>query len=358
MARGPATKLLSGAAAAFDKAATLAAYASSKRARSKSRAEGLGHVERMEALERLAGLYPPDAPGYFRAPRTIAPEERLVRWLEGGRRVLDLTWPSEYECFEGGIAERYLRTEENAVAVARLLTGPRPRPVAILVHGYMAGSYDLEQRLWPVEWLDRIGMDVAFFVLPFHGLRSGARPLGKPPLFPGSDPRMTNEGFRQAMNDLADLVHWLLGRGHPAVGVMGMSLGGYTTALAATVVEELAFAVPLIPLACLADFAREQGRLGSTPEETELQHRALEKVHRVVSPLSRPPLLATERLLVIGAHADRITPVGHASRIAQHFNAPLESWHGGHLLQFGRADKFRRIGRLLDSLRLTTRARP
>ena len=34
----------------------------------------------------------------------------------------------------------------------------------------------------------------------------------------------------------------------------------------------------------------------------------------------------------------------------------LETWHGGHLLQFGRRDKFRRIGHFLDAHGLTRRA--
>ncbi len=77
----------------------------------------------------------------------------------------------------------------------------------------------------------------------------------------------------------------------------------------------------------------------------------------MVSPLHRTPRIPGERMLVVGARADRITPVVHARRLAHHFGAPLESWHGGHLLQFGRSEKFRRIGRLLDDLALTNRAR-
>ena len=56
---------------------------------------------------------------------------------------------------------------------------------------------------------------------------------------------------------------------------------------------------------------------------------------------------------MIGAKADRITPLLHAQRIARHFGAPLETWPGGHLLQVGRSDGFRHIGRLLATLGLT-----
>ncbi len=345
--------VIGGAAAAVDRAATLAAQAQTARSRRRNAAESLGHGERLKALGALSELYPPDA-AFFREPRAIDPAGRVVR-EQGGLRVSDISWSSDYEPFVPDVAERYLKHRENHVAGARLFLHAEPRPVAILIHGYLGGQYNMEQRVWPVEWLTRIGLDVALFVLPFHAVRGSIERRGKPPPFPGSDPRISNEGFRQAIGDLRDLVRWFGERGHPAVGAIGMSLGGYTTALAATAEPALAFAVPMIPLASLADFARDQGRLGATPEQTMAQHRALERVHRVVSPLHRAPQLASERMLVIGAEADRITPVAHARRLARHFGAPLETWPGGHLLQLGRAEKFRSIGRLLDRLSLTSR---
>jgi pimeloyl-ACP methyl ester carboxylesterase len=338
-------------AAVFDRAATLAAHAQSARARKRNLSESLPHEERLRLLGLLAPQYPSDGERFFREPRPIHVDERQVKQLLGGR-VVDLAWTSDYEPYNPDVAERYLRYRDNHIAAARLFLHDEPRPVAVLIHGYLGGQYAVEQRVWPVDWLHRIGLDVALFVLPFHGVRGDAR-RRRPPPFPGSDPRVSNEGFRQAMGDLRDLFRWFGERGHPAVGAIGMSLGGYTTALLATVEPELAFGVPMIPLASLADFARDHGRLGTTPMEQRAQHRALDAVHRVVSPLHRKPLLPPERLLVIGAEADRITPLSHARRIARHFDAPLETWHGGHLLQLGRADKFRRIARMLGELGLT-----
>ncbi len=349
MLRRATKKLLGNAAAAFDRAATLAAYAQAATSKKKSRAESLGHAERLESLAGLATEYPPDLPDFFRAPRSIAPTERRVRAIGRRGRVVDIAWPSDHVPLSADVRDRWERARQNQQVATRLYLHAAPRPVAICIHGYMAGQYAVEERMWPVEWLARIGLDVALFVLPFHGLRASPERRG-PPAFPGADPRVSNEGFRQAMGDLRDLVEWLLGRGHASVGVMGMSLGGYTTALAATVEPRLSFAVPIIPLASLADFARDQGRLGRTPAETALEHKALDAVHRIVSPLHRAALIEPRRILVVGAAADRITPVEHARRLAHHFGAPLVTWHGGHLLQFGRGDGFRRIGRLLGEL--------
>lgn len=334
--------MLGSAAAAVDRAATLAAYAQTARGRRRSRAESLDHEQRLAALEALREAYA-GARDYFLEPASIAPRRERVRTLQGGT-VEDLRWSSEYTTFLPGIQERY-RGGGHATA-ARLWLHAEPRPVMILVHGYMAGQHQVEERVWPSAWLFRHGVDLAFFVLPFHGVRS-QRARFRPPPFPGSDPRVTNEGFRQAMFEIASLVSWLVDRGHPHVGIMGMSLGGYTTALAATVERRLSCAIPVIPLTSIADFARDHGRLGTSPHETEREHLALDAVHHIVSPLHRAPLLSPAQTLIVAAEADRITPIRHAARLAEHFGAPLKKWHGGHLLQFGRRDKFREIGRFL-----------
>ena len=98
-------------------------------------------------------------------------------------------------------------------------------------------------------------------------------------------------------------------------------------------------------------FAREQGELGAAPEAEAEEHALLERIYRVVSPLERRPLIASSRTLVVAAKADRITPVGHARKLAVHFGSPLVSWHGGHLLQLGRNAAFRRVEALLRELR-------
>ena len=87
-------------------------------------------------------------------------------------------------------------------------------------------------------------------------------------------------------------------------------------------------------------------------EEQDAQHQALEAVHHVASPFARAPRLGPERVLVGAGEADRITPRIHAERLARHFGAPLVTFGGGHLLQFGRGAVFREVGRMLGRLGL------
>ncbi len=261
-----ARRVLGSAAGAVDRAATLAVQARNHARRAPSVTRPSDVEQRATLLQGFADAYPDSLENqFFLPPRGISPVSRQLPNELGFARALDLSWASDYQPFVSALAERYARTTENHVAGVRLLSSGEGRPVAILIHGYMAGSYQVEQRLWPLRRLLRSGYDVALFTLPFHGVRANVARRGAPE-FPGADPRFTNEGFRQVILDLRNFVRWLRERGHPEIGVMGMSLGGYTAALLATVEAGLSFCVPVIPLASLADFAREQGELSSAPE--------------------------------------------------------------------------------------------
>jgi pimeloyl-ACP methyl ester carboxylesterase len=340
-------RLLSGAAATVDRAVVAAMQMRNRGVR--SRAEAYSHEERLERLAHVRETYgaphlvaSPEA--YFAPPPAVTPRVRSLRRLAWGAECLEASWESAFEPFAPGVRDRYLAHAPNRTAHARLYVGGGPRPATILVHGYMAGQWAVEERAWPVRWLNRSGLDVALAVLPFHGVR--ARVEGGAPPFPGADPRFTNEGFRQAVADLRVLVGLLRERGATSVGIMGMSLGGYTTSLMATVQDDLAFAVPIIPLASLADFARDQGRLGRG-DRAAAEHAALEAANHVVSPFARPSRVAAERVLVVGAEADQVTPIAHAERIAAHLRAPLLRVAGGHLVQSWRAEAFRAIKAML-----------
>lgn len=354
MLRALGNRFVSPLAGAVDRIVSGSITGRSSAARARSSSESLGAPAREVALRNIAQIYAEsgsfeDTAGFFGEPQACTPSLTRVssrRTASGTVDVLDARWPSRTEtfCTEPGLARRFSADRQNQRAAARLfLHADRPRPTVIIIHGYRAGQYGVEERVWPTSWLLDRGVDLAFFVLPFHAVRTE----GRGAQFPGSDPRFTIEGFRQAIDDLQSLTRFLLNRGSPAVGAMGMSLGGYTVALLATVDPMLRFAAMMIPLASFADVARAAGRLVGTGEEQVLQHQLIERAHAIVSPFSRKPRVEPGASLVIGGEADRITPMAHAERLAHHFDCELVKFPGGHLLQVGRADGFRAIGRLM-----------
>ena len=317
----------------------------------RARADAMSHADRIAVLAEIHAAYEgdvhiADAARFFPAPGAVPLEVRRVR-----PGVWEAAWTSAFEPFLSAVAERYLSRVENRTARARLYLASSAdtqttRPAVIAIHGYMGGQWLIEENVWPIEWLLRRGLDVVLPVLPLHAGRAGSHRGA--PAFPSSDPRLTNEGFRQAVTDIRTLVRWLRDRGAPKVGVMGMSLGGYTSALTATVTDEIDFVMPMIPLASIADFAREQGRLGRTAAEEDEQHAALERANWIVSPLARPLAVSKTRALVVAAEHDRITPASHAARLARHFDCEMLTIAGGHLVQIGRSEAFRALGAMLE----------
>ena len=339
-------------AVGVDQAFNKMIFGRSEASRQGSAAESLGPRERIARLSEIAATYAPyvdDAAAFF--PRTLGArfETTFVRPMGPNGVVNDLSWASPLAPLhlDAELTRRLeARAPTNEIAHARLfLHRDAPRPAIILLHGYLGGDVRVEERAFPVRWLFDRGLDVVLGLLPHHGKR-GVR--GKRPLLPASDPRLTIEGFRHGVVDLRTLVAYLRERGSPAVGAMGMSLGGYTTALLSTI-EPLDFAFPMIPLASIADFARDRDRLVGTATQQREQHEALERAHAVVSPLSRPCLVPPENVLVLAGEADRITPIAHAEKLAAHLGGKLIAFHGGHIVQAGRDEGFREIARLLGA---------
>lgn len=292
--------------------------------------DALAHDERLARLEAFAPAYRDDAlltyPGLLAPGGVITPEVTAVR-----SGVCDLSWPSPYEVWNPEVRDTYLTGSANLHGHARQFEGG-PATV-VVVHGYGAGHFDFEAHLWPVRAWRKRGLTVVLVTLPFHG-RSALPGRGFAPPFPGADPRLNVEGFRQAVGDITSLVGWLRSQGRGPIGLVGMSLGGYTAALLATLEADLAFAGLVIPLASIADYARAQGRLGDGPVADAL-HTALEVALRPVSPLSRPPLVPPARVKIIAARGDAITGVAQAERLAAHFGVEVEVRSGSHTLQVG-----------------------
>ena len=360
----------------------------------RSHAESLGHEARMRSLRALATFY--DRPEFltqynacFPKPGPIAPRVIRVRGFGAGGEVLDLHWPSEFEPLwsNAGLAarldgvgsavdeharlsdlanarelarelgfdrkaelrEKYLRLTKNRTARARWFRhNDGLRPCVVLIHGYMGGSYVVEERVWQVKRLFQSGLDVVLTVLPFHGLRRSEKRGYLPPSFPSSDPRFTIEGYRQLVMDHRALFDYLRDGRVSGLGLMGMSLGGNAAALLATLENDLRFLVLYVPLASIEEFAYRHGRMVGSPQEQAAQRDALIVAQRVISPMSRPPLVSGDRVIVVAGESDLVTGVGDAKRMAAHFGAELSLFEGGHLLHFGRERAFAPVWRLLQ----------
>jgi pimeloyl-ACP methyl ester carboxylesterase len=282
-----------------------------------------------------------------------------------GTQVVDLAFPSTYVPFVPAARELLDRISENDTVHARWWTSGKGRPTIVLLHGWGGGHHWVTARTFVVPYWLRHGYDVAAFVLPFHGPRAPETraPVRSGALFPSPNPLRTNEGFGQAIHDLRALSRWLRARGASAVGAMGMSLGGYTTALWASVagpdeVGGIDFAVAMIPAVSMSRLMWRHGEANPTRKRAAMAgitEELLAETFAVHAPLTRRARLTSDRLAVIAGRGDRITPPDQAEALAAHWGVRVMWFEGGHLAQVGRGDAMRDVRRQLGALGLPGR---
>ena len=181
---------------------------------------------------------------------------------------------------------------------------------------------------------DASGLNVLMPVLPLHGPRRIGLHSGSG--FLGMDVIDTLHAEAQAMWDMRRLLSWVQDQGAPAVGAFGISLGGYTTALFASIADGLACAVAGIPL---TDITRLVERHGSTHQVRYAMHLGydLERVSRVlsvVSPLVLEPKVPHPGRLIFGAVGDRLVTPDHVRDLWRHWQKPEIVWYQGSHCSF------------------------
>ncbi len=355
----------------------------------------------LEIVEAYRGGAGPLPSPFFAAPERATLQ--LTRLGDGphGTTVYDVTHPSAYQPYWPGIRESYLAYRENGHSHARWWRGPRgpgetARPVMIVVHGWRAGAHWVSERVFEVAYWLRHGFDVISFQLPLHGART-PEGAASGALFLTRNLARTNEAFGHAIYDLRALAAALRAEhGVTQLGALGMSLGGYTTALWSTVTAPMATAatvgamaqatgamaqaitamapassamapataamapataamasaIALAPAPAELDFAIamipavEMHKLmmrssGRRERAAGIDESLLEEAFAVHAPLGRPPQLPPERLFVIGGDGDRITPPEHARALIAHWRCQSHWFAGGHLAQVGRPQAMR-----------------
>ena len=318
--------------------------------------EGPAPNDRHALLAQAIAFY--QRPEILSGERFFQPPPPLPRVHEEKRgplpdgEIVDVKWESGFVPHWELVREDYLRHQPNRYAFARILRHDEPpRAQVVCIHGYRGGAFLFEERAFPTRWLYKLGLDVILVQLPFHALRGGA----DAPVWPSVNVGRTNEGFAQAIWDLRALRDFIARtRGPRPTVVTGMSLGGYTTALWATL-EPLALAVPMIPVASFPDLLWAHGEGSAERARAEREGITVEMLRQAMAchtPLQRRPANVRERVLVLSAAGDRIAPPEHAEKLARHFDAEALSFVGGHVLQVGRGLAFRALARRMARLDL------
>ena len=231
---------------------------------------------------------------------------------------------------------RWLSYERNRTAHAWLFEHPGPpRPYVMCVPGYRMGLPLVDVTGFRVPWLHReLGLNVAIPVMPLHGPRSIGRRGGDG--FLRGDFVDTVHAQTQAIWDIRRLAGWLRREGAPAIAAHGVSLGGYTVALLASIEESLDCVIAGIPA---ADFVRllqshAPGVGLRALEQLGVDWDRLRRLLKVVAPLEIEPRVPRERRFLYAGVADRLATADHALDLWRHWGRPPIAWYEGSHVSF------------------------
>jgi pimeloyl-ACP methyl ester carboxylesterase len=268
---------------------------------------------------------------FFAAPPPLP--DVAIRKVKGNRRSLHrIFFDSEYRPRLGEPGrERWMEYTANEREYALLLRHRQPRPWLVCVHGTEMGRAALDLALFRAWRLyDDLGLNVVMPVLPMHGPR--ARGLPKGAIFPGEDVLDDVHATAQAVWDIRRLLSWIR-RQEPEsqVGLYGLSLGGYITALVASLERGLTCAVLGVPVADLVGLLGRHSGLGPDDPRRHTMELA-ERIGRMTSPLSLPPLVPKQGRFIYAGVADQVVhPREQVVRLWEHWGKPEIVWYpGGH----------------------------
>jgi hypothetical protein len=270
-----------------------------------------------------------------------------------GGNVSLLSFDSPYEAANPEVRAEYATHKRNSRAWAQHWRhDDGPRPTLCVIHGFGASPYMLNSAFFALPWLYSKGYDILLYLLPFHGPRRDLlAPMNGTGLF-AHGPSNFNEALLQAVHDFRIFVDHLEASGVKQVGVTGLSLGGYTSALLAAVEDRLQVAIPNAPVVSIPKliphyFPANVGVvLASAVHRVSL--RQAEQSIAIHSPLNYPPLLPRERLMIIGGLGDRLAPPEQTRLLEEHWDHPRVHWYpGNHLLHVNRAAYLREMRRFM-----------
>jgi pimeloyl-ACP methyl ester carboxylesterase len=279
--------------------------------------------------------------GWIEKPESFhktPPEIQSVAWKPLRIRGYDcehLSFDSEFEpdyALPG--RDRWLSYRENQTSHAWVLRHKQPGPWLICVHGAGMGNPKQDFQAFRARQLhEQSGLNVAMYVLPVHGPRapggfSGAK-------FFGNSPLDFLHAESQAIWDLRRLIGFIQRQEATQIGVIGISLGGYTSALLAGLEDRLSCVIASVPPSDMIHTTREylagsvERRLSAAAGVDNNRDRAL---YRVVSPLALSPRVEHQGRFIFAATGDQFVPIEQVRALWLHWQKPRISWcTGGHL---------------------------
>lgn len=298
---------------------------------------------------------------FFREPptgvRVIRYEPHWGFFKPAAGKCIGLKFNSPYQPFNKRLKRTFRMYRNNGVARARYWRHDKgPRPTLIAIHGFMADPYWLNERFFSLQHFYEKGYDVVLATLPHHGLRAEKGSFYSGQGFFTAGMSGVNEHMGQAICDLRVLLRYLRRQcGVEKIAVTGVSLGGWTAALLASIEDGIEAVIPNVPVVSPIDLALEWQPIGTIVRAGLFalgqSVRRLREIVAVTTPLTYAPRLPSERLMIIGGVGDRLAPPKHSRLLWDHWGRCRIHWFpGNHVLHLDRGDYIAQMLSFLEGL--------
>lgn len=255
--------------------------------------------------------------------------------------------------------DRWLAHAPNRTAHAWILRHRHPAPWLVCVHGFGMGNLKQDFRIFKAGRLhERCGVNIAQFVLPVHGARSPGGFNGSK--FFGLSPIDFIHAETQAMWDLRRLIAWIRQQDATGIGLFGISLGGYTSALLSALEQDIDCVVAAVPP---SDMIAQLEYYAGTMERRQFAAAGVDwtrerAVTSVVAPLAMPTQVPVEGRYIFGATGDQFVPIEQVNALWRHWEQPRIRWAtSGHVTALQQRGLFELVEEAVES-RLKSREQP
>jgi pimeloyl-ACP methyl ester carboxylesterase len=276
------------------------------------------------------------------------PANRLAEWIAHGT-VDNIAFASSFTAINPAMRGQWSGwASNNIVRAQHWRHDDGPRPTLCVIHGFMGSSYLANGRFFALPWYYRSGYDVLMYTLPFHGRRAERfSPFSGFGYFAGGLSGFA-EAMAQAVHDFRSIVDYLRHTGVDRIALTGISLGGYTSALVASVDDRLEAVIPNCPVVTPATMFDEwfpaNKLVGLGLRLSNISRDELIAGLSYHCPLNYPALVPTDRRMIITGLGDRMAPPDQAVMLWQHWDRCALHWFpGSHVLHISQLDYLRRM---------------
>ncbi len=294
----------------------------------------------------------------FPAPTSVPrvssrPANPIAGWMAKGN-VENIRFKSSFEAINPALREQCGGFERNNVVRAQHWRhDDGPHPTLCVIHGFMGSPYLFNGLFFSLPWFFRSGYDVLLYTMPFHGARAErGSPFSGYGFFANGFSGFA-EAMAQAVHDFRSVIDYLEYTGVDRIALTGMSLGGYTSALIASVDDRIQAVIPNVPVV-----APDQTVDAWFPANKVIGLRNLlsrtdsgltKAATQFSSPLNYQPLVPKDRRLIITGLGDRLAPPEQAEMLWEHWDRCAFHWFpGNHILHVSQPDYLRRMTKFMS----------